>query len=483
MNSRHILAMPDQKKNSKNQLLTLIKSVSGIRGTIGGEQGQNLTPPDVVKFVSAYSNILLGEINRRKPVVVIGRDGRISGESLISLVSATLSFCGIDVIDCGLSTTPSVEMAVINKRADGGIICTASHNPKHWNALKFLDKFGEFISAEMGKQIVEMASKNLFSYAKVDNLGSVTKYSTSMEDHIEEVLGMNMVDAGLVASKKYKVCIDAINSTGALAIPILLDKMGVEYHLLFGDDFGNFAHEAEPLPKNLSVLSQSVVEQNADLGIAVDPDVDRLVLLAEDGSHFGEEYTLVAIADYYLSEYGAGVTVSNLSSSAALTEVTNKYGGKHFQSAVGERHVVDLMKEKSALIGGEGNGGIICPELHFGRDAIAGIALFLTYLAKTGKSVSDLRASYPNYFMSKEKVEINPESNTVGLLEALKTHFPEQETNLTDGLKIYFGSSWAHIRPSNTEPILRIYTEAKDPDSAQKLAGSIKELIIQLQSD
>ncbi|TVR82650.1 MAG: phosphoglucosamine mutase [Saprospirales bacterium] len=462
--------------------MTLITSVSGIRGTIGGAQGHNLTPPDVVKFISAYSKILLEKKSNHRPVVVIGRDGRISGAALSHLVSSTLSFCGIDVINCGLSTTPSVEMAVIRKKANGGIICTASHNPKHWNALKFLDNKGEFISAEMGRRIVEIAEKGVFSYAHIENLGSMQEYTSSIEDHIEDVLSMKMVSKELVASRKFKLCIDAINSTGAIAVPMLLDKMGVEYHLLFGDNFGNFAHEAEPLPKNLSALSRSVVEHSADLGVAVDPDVDRLVLLAEDGSHFGEEYTLVAIADYYLSHFGTGDTVSNLSSSAALTEVTNKYGGEHFQSAVGERHVVDLMKKKNALIGGEGNGGIICPELHYGRDAIAGIALFLTHLAKSGKKVSELRASYPNYFMSKEKVDIKSNDMANTLLDELKNHFSEHQSDQTDGLKVYFENSWAHIRPSNTEPILRIYTEAKNFESAQVLADLIKNLILQLQS-
>ena len=456
--------------------MTLIKSVSGIRGTIGGFQGENLTPPDVVKFISAYAAVLKSEHNGN-PLVVIGRDGRISGEALSSLVASTLSLCGVDVIDCGLSTTPSVEMAVLRKSADAGIICTASHNPREWNALKFLDHNGEFISAELGMEIVRSAEEDDFVYATSERIGSIEFYPDSIDDHVRDVLNMKLVDADLVRQQNYRVCVDAINSTGAIAIPLLLKKMGVESLVLFGDDFGNFAHEAEPLPKNLTHLVKAIVESGFDLGVAVDPDVDRLVLVAEDGTHFGEEYTLVAIADYYLSELGTGNTVSNLSSSAALTEVTKNHGGSHFQSAVGERHVVDLMKKEKALIGGEGNGGIICPDLHYGRDAVAGLALFLTFLAKSGKRVSELRARYPDYFMAKEKIELKGSSDVPQLLDKISLHYQDRQMDRTDGLKIYFDNSWVHIRPSNTEPILRIYTEAGSGKEAAELAEEMIQII------
>jgi phosphomannomutase len=456
--------------------LTLIKSVSGFRGTIGGERGENLTPPDIVAFTSAYAKWLL-QSKPNSPVVVTGRDGRISGDALIKLVNATLSFCGIHVIDCDLSTTPSVEMAVLRKGADGGIICTASHNPAHWNALKFLNAKGEFISAEEGKQVVEWAEREDFEYAPVSRMGRIIPYPESIRDHIDDVLKMELVDAELVRKQKWHVAVDAINSTGAIAIPKLLEELGVRCTLLNGSDFGYFAHDAEPLPKNLTELSEIVSESDAILGVAVDPDVDRLVFISEDGTPFGEEYTLVAIADYYLRENGSRVTVSNLSSSMALTDITQKHGGTHYQSAVGERYVVDEMKKRGAAIGGEGNGGIICPDLHFGRDAVAGLALFLTFLAKSGKKPSVLRAEYPHYEMAKDKIELDRNLDTDKLLEKIATHFSENKKDSTDGLKIYLDQSWVHIRKSNTEPILRIYTEARNSEEASRLARELKDII------
>lgn len=446
--------------------------MSGIRGTIGGKKGENLTPADIVNFVSAYAGILHRQ-NNSKPLVVIGRDGRISGNSLSQLVSGTLTFCGIDVIDCGLSTTPSVEMAVLNKKATGGIICTASHNSREWNALKFLDSNGEFISAELGLELVQKADVGNFHYSDINEIGTITTYPESISDHVEEVLRMDMVRPDLIRSKKWKVCVDAINSTGSIAIPLLLEKLGVKSIVLNGADYGNFAHDPEPLPKNMKELSKMVQSTKSDLGVAVDPDVDRLVLVCEDGSPFGEEFTLVVVGDYYLTKKGAGNTVSNLSSSMALKDITEKHGGKHFQSAVGERHVVDEMKKRNALIGGEGNGGIICPELHHGRDAVAGLAVFLSWLALSNLPISKLRARYPNYAMAKEKVKLNPEIETDTVIKQIKDKFSDIEIDERDGLKLYFNEGWVHIRKSNTEPILRVYAEATGKDTVKKLTERV----------
>jgi len=461
--------------------LTLIKSVSGFRGTIGGKPGDNLSPVDIVNLTSSYAKWLL-ENTVGKPTVVTGRDGRISGEAVLNMVNSTLALCGIDVINCDLSTTPSVEMAVLRKKADGGIICTASHNPMEWNALKLLNSRGEFISPEEGQQIVKMSEQLDMTYADVKDIGSIQAYPTSMEDHIREVLAMDLVDSELVNGQNWRVVVDGINSTGAMIIPQLLKYMGVEFLLLNGNNFGHFAHNAEPLPENLTDLAEKTKQSNAILGIAVDPDVDRLVFIDENGEPFGEEYTLVAIADYYLREKGTGDTVSNLSSSMALTKVTEKHGGKHYQSAVGERHVVDEMKKRKALIGGEGNGGIICPELHYGRDAVAGLALFLTFLAKTGNTPSALRAQYPHFEMAKEKIRLEGTSDIDKLLEEIKNQYSSKEQDSTDGLKIYFDNAWCHIRKSNTEPILRIYTEAGDSKKATDLAEQLIKDIEQLKN-
>lgn len=455
--------------------MTLIKSISGIRGTIGGTPGNNLTPMDIVRFTSAYAKLLHKEY--KKQTVVIGRDGRISGEALSMLVSSTLAFSGIDVIDCGLSTTPSVEMAVINKKASGGVICTASHNPMEWNALKFLDHRGEFISGALGEQLVELADSGDFAYAPIGQFGRLYYYPDSIADHIEEILKLPTVDVDLLHSKKWHLTVDAINSTGALAIPALLDRLGIGYDVINGNDFGNFAHIAEPLPEHLTDLSRKVVSNESILGVAVDPDVDRLVLICEDGSPFGEEYTLVAVADYYLKTFGNGSTVSNLSSSMALADVTENHGGTHYFSAVGERHVVDEMKKRNAIVGGEGNGGIILPELHYGRDAVAGLAVFLTGLAKSGLSPSKWKNSFPEYHMSKDKIQLDEGVDLDFLLEELTAHYSNMKTNLTDGLKIYFGKDWLHIRKSNTEPILRIYAEAGTPEKIKTLTAEIKESI------
>lgn len=455
--------------------MTLIKSISGIRGTIGGKSGQNLTPPDIVGFISAYASLL--KENHPKPVVVIGRDGRISGQALTAMVASTLAFSGIDVIDCGLSTTPSVEMAVVKKKANGGIICTASHNPKQWNALKFLDEKGEFISAELGQRLVKIAEKGEFEYAEIEDFGKITEYPDSISDHISAILAMETVDTDLIRSKNWTVVVDGINSTGSIAIPALMEKLGVKCITINDADFGNFAHNPEPLPKHLHDLSEKVVAESAVLGIAVDPDVDRLVFISENGQAFGEEYTLVAVADYYLQKYGAGNTVSNLSSSLALKDLTEKAGGTHYYAEVGEKHVVNEMKKRNALIGGEGNGGIILPELHYGRDAVAGVAVFLTFLAKKNMLPSKLRNTYPDYHMGKDKINLPDRSITPGILDYLKNEFPDNEKDERDGLKIYFDQSWLHIRSSNTEPVLRIYTEAKTEQEAQRLSEMASEKI------
>jgi phosphomannomutase len=455
--------------------LTLIKSISGIRGTIGGREGDNLSPPDIMRFTTAYSTLLKKKYNR--PLVVIGRDGRLSGEAVSMLVASTLSFCGVDVIDCGLSTTPSVEMAVTRKKASGGIICTASHNPKDWNALKFLDHNGEFISGKMGEELVKMTEEVQFTYATVDRLGRISSYEHSIEDHISDVLKLDTIDRELLRSLNWKVTVDAINSTGAIAIPMLLDQLGIECDLINGDNFGDFAHEAEPLPKNLSELSKRVASSDSVLGIAVDPDVDRLVLICEDGSPFGEEYTLVAVADYYLKTKGPGPTVSNLSSTLALKDISKRYDAPHYFSAVGERHVVDVMKEKNALIGGEGNGGIILPDLHYGRDAVAGLAVFLTLLARSGKKATELKSSFPEYHMSKDKIQLAEGFDPDEILEQLESHYSDEEKDRTDGLKVYFKNAWIHIRKSNTEPILRIYAEAKTPGELNRLNTGLKQII------
>lgn len=457
--------------------MTLIKSISGIRGTIGGPPGEGLTPLDTVIFTSAYAQWLKREVKAgSKLKVVIGRDARISGEMVSSLVAGTLLGCGIDLIDLGLSTTPTVEMAVVELKANGGIVITASHNPKQWNALKLLNENGEFISAAEGFTILKFAEEKDFSFAQVNNLGTYNENTTFIKTHIDKILALDLVDADAVRAKNFRIVIDCVNSTGAIALPQLLKAIGVkEVVELNCETNGNFAHNPEPLPENLLDISKAVVKNKAHLGIAVDPDVDRLALVCEDGEMFGEEYTLVAIADYVLqnTKKKNKITVSNLSSTRALRDITEKDGGQYFASAVGEVNVVAMMKEKNAVIGGEGNGGIIYPELHYGRDALVGIALFLTQLAKYGKSCSLLRAKYPNYYMSKNKIELTPEINVREIMQKIKNKYRKQEINTIDGIKIEFDKEWVHLRSSNTEPIIRIYSESTTMTTAENLAEKL----------
>ncbi len=455
--------------------MTLIKSISGIRGTIGGTVGDNLTPVDSVKFASAYGTFLKNAqpLSRKSSLkVVIGRDARISGPMIHNLVVNTLVGLGIDVIDLGLSTTPTVEVAVPMEKADGGIILTASHNPKQWNALKLLNEKGEFLSGDDGAKILEIAESESFDFVDVDSLGEITINDSYMDIHIDEVLKLPLVDADLVKTKKYKVVVDAVNSTGGIIIPNLLEQMGVEVVKLYCTPNGHFPHNPEPLKEHLGDICKLVKEEKADFGIVVDPDVDRLAFISNDGEMFGEEYTLVAIADYVLSKT-PGNTVSNMSSSRALKDITTKHNGKYQASAVGEVNVVELMKKSNAIIGGEGNGGIIYPELHYGRDSLVGVALFLTYLANQEKTVAQLRASYPQYYMSKNKIELTPQIDVDAILVAMSEKYKDEEINTIDGVKIDFASEWVHLRKSNTEPIIRIYTEAPTQAEADKLAIKI----------
>ncbi|MES2543481.1 MAG: phosphoglucosamine mutase [Bacteroidota bacterium] len=457
--------------------MTLIKSISGIRGTIGGKVGDNLTPIDAVKFASAYGTWLKNQnpisTNQNRLKVVVGRDARISGPMIHNLVVNTLIGLGIDVIDLGLSTTPTVEVAVPLENADGGIILTASHNPKQWNALKLLNGKGEFLNGIEGAKILDIAESDAFDFSDVDSLGTITENDAYMDIHIDEVLNLPLVDAEAVAKKKYKVVVDAVNSSGGIIIPKLLEQMGVEVVKLYCEPNGHFPHNPEPLKEHLGDICKLVVEEKADFGVVVDPDVDRLAFISNDGEMFGEEYTLVACADYVLSKT-PGNTVSNMSSSRALRDITNKHNGSYQASAVGEVNVVDLMKETNAIIGGEGNGGIIYPELHYGRDSLVGVALFLTYLANQDKTVAELRASYPQYYMSKNKIELTPQIDVDAILEAMTNKYKSDSStsSLTtiDGVKIDFAENWAHLRKSNTEPIIRIYTEAKTQEEADKLA-------------
>jgi len=459
--------------------MTLIKSISGIRGTIGGNVGDALTPLDIVKFTSAYAKFIRNQ-GSDSNTIIIGRDARISGEMVSNIVSGTLIGCGFDVLDIGLSTTPTVEVAVQLHKSAGGIILTASHNPKQWNALKLLNEKGEFLSGEDGVQILDIAESEDFSFLEVDDLGKYTFDDSYNEKHIEEVLNLSLVDVELVKSAGFKVVVDAVNSTGGFMIPRLLEKMGVECVKLFCEPNGDFPHNPEPLPENLTEISKLVVEQKADFGIVVDPDVDRLAMVCEDGSMFGEEYTLVAISDFVLSKT-PGNTVSNLSSTRALRDVTIKHNGSYVASAVGEVNVVEKMKETNAIIGGEGNGGIIYPELHYGRDALVGIALFLTQLAERKISAKTLRDSYPNYFISKNKIQLTPEIDVDNILSTLEEIYKEEQITTIDGLKIDFEEGWVHLRKSNTEPIIRIYAESEGEEKAngfaEKMINEIKELI------
>lgn len=460
--------------------MTLIKSISGIRGTIGGKTGDNLTPVDAVKFASAYGTWLQQHHNKENLTVVIGRDARISGPMIHNLVVNTLVGLGINVIDLGLSTTPTVEVAVPLEKADGGIILTASHNPKQWNALKLLNEKGEFLSGADGAKILEIAEKEAFDFADVDSLGEITENTSYMDIHIDEVLNLPLVDVETVKAKKFKVVVDGVNSSGGIIIPKLLEEMGVEVVKLYCEPNGHFPHNPEPLKEHLTDISELVVEEKADFGIVVDPDVDRLAFISNDGEMFGEEYTLVAVADYVLSKT-PGNTVSNMSSSRALRDITEKHGGSYQASAVGEVNVVELMKATHAIIGGEGNGGIIYPEIHYGRDALVGVALFLTHLASLDMTVAELRASYPQYFMSKNKIELTPQIDVDAILTAMAEKYKNEQISTIDGVKIDFPENWVHLRKSNTEPIIRIYTEAQSQkeadDLAQRIIEEIKELI------
>ncbi|WP_442590630.1 phosphoglucosamine mutase [Pedobacter sp. AW31-3R] len=459
--------------------MTLIKSISGIRGTIGGIAGNGLTPIDIVKFTAAYGSWVIQHTQIKK--IVIGRDARISGDMVNHLVTGTLQGLGIAVVDLGLSTTPTVEIAVPMEGAGGGIILTASHNPKQWNALKLLNSAGEFISDADGREILEMAERADFSFAEVNELGKVTMDDSYLQKHIDAVLALPLVDTELIRKANFKVAIDCVNSTGGIFVPALLKALGVENIVeLYCDPNGEFPHNPEPLPENLTEIAKVVQQQNADLGIVVDPDVDRLCFVCEDGSMFGEEYTLVAVADYILKNT-PGNTVSNLSSTRALKDVTLKAGAEYHASAVGEVNVVNQMKATGAIIGGEGNGGIIYPESHYGRDALVGIALFLTHLAKFGRSVSLLRSSYPNYHISKNKITLTPEMDIDALLVKVQEKYKNQPNSTIDGLKIEFDNEWVHLRRSNTEPIIRIYSEAENETVAENLAkkiiSDIKEIL------
>lgn len=460
--------------------MALIKSISGIRGTIGGKPGEGLSPLDVVKFSAAFGSWVKETSKKNK--IVIGRDARLSGEMVSRLVSATLQGLGIDVVDLGLSTTPTVEMAVPAENAGGGIILTASHNPIQWNALKLLNGKGEFISGDEGAEVLRRAEADDYSFAEVKQLGSYTEATDYLQKHIEQVLALPMVDKEAIAARKFSVVVDAVNSTGGIAVPMLLEALGVEtVKKLYCEPNGLFPHNPEPLPEHLSEIRKVIEKGKYDLGIVVDPDVDRLALISENGEPFGEEYTLVAVADYVLSQKGGGNTVSNLSSSRALKDVTLKHNGSYTASAVGEVNVVEKMKETNAVIGGEGNGGIILPELHYGRDALVGIALFLSQLAKFGKSAAMLRSTYPNYFISKNKIELTPEIDVDRVLEEMKNRYQKQPINTIDGVRIDFDQEWVHLRKSNTEPIIRIYAESSSQATAEHLANKIisdiKEII------
>ncbi|MCP4521193.1 MAG: phosphoglucosamine mutase [Cytophagales bacterium] len=459
--------------------MALIKSISGIRGTIGGAPNENLTPLDVVKFASAYGTWLLNSGKPKK--VVVGRDARLSGQMISDIVTSTLIGLGIDVVDLGLSTTPTVEIAVPLENAGGGIILTASHNPIQWNALKLLNDKGEFISGEEGQRILEIADKEEFAYADVKELGQYSKDDSYIQKHIQQILDLPLVDVEAIKARKFKVAIDCVNSTGGIALPQLLEALGVQECVeYYCDPTGYFPHNPEPLPENLTEICREIEKGGVDLGIVVDPDVDRLAFISEDGSFFGEEYTLVAVADYVL-KHTPGSTVSNLSSTQALRDVTEKYGQTYSASAVGEVNVVNLMKETNAPIGGEGNGGIIYPALHYGRDALVGIALFLTHLAKSDKPVSLLRATYPSYFISKNKVDLTPDIDIDKVLVSIQEKYKNEKINTIDGVKIEFDKEWIHLRKSNTEPIIRIYSESKSQSTAEHLANKIiqdiKEII------
>lgn len=450
--------------------MTLIKSISGIRGTIGGAPAENLTPIDIVKFTTAYTRLIKSKHPEKRITIVVGRDARISGSMVDSLVEGTLLGCGVDVINVGLCTTPGTEMAVITHRAEGGIIITASHNPRQWNALKLLNERGEFLDDKEGKEVLAMADDMSWDYPAIDNIGKVILREDFNAKHIAQVLALPLVDVEAVRKRKFKVVVDAVNSVGGVVIPALLKELGCEVVELNCEPTGEFAHNPEPLPENLTEISEVIRKEGADLGIVVDPDVDRLAFVMENGEMFVEEYTLVAVADYIL-KHTKGNTVSNLSSSRALSDVTSRYEGcSYAAAAVGEVNVVKKMKDTGAVIGGEGNGGVIYPELHYGRDALVGVALFLTYFASLDMTMSELRKTYPAYYASKNKIELTPEINVDLILETIKSRYSNERVNDIDGVKIDFAENWVHLRKSNTEPIIRVYTEAKSMDEADALA-------------
>ena len=463
--------------NLTTTFMTLIKSISGIRGTIGGKPGNGLTPLDIVKFTAAYGSWIKNNSTAEKVKIVVGRDARISGEMVSNVCIGTLQGLGIDVINLDLSTTPTVEIAVPMENAQGGIILTASHNPKEWNALKLLNEKGEFISAQDGADVLEIAENEAFSFVDVDNLGQLTLNNSYLEKHINAILQLELVDPKLIEMSNFKIVCDSVNSTGGIFVPAMLRALGVKDIIsLYGEPTGHFPHNPEPLPENLTAIAEKIKETGADLGIVVDPDVDRLAFVDEKGNMFGEEYTLVAVADYILKNT-PGSTVSNLSSTRALRDVTEQNGCVYSASAVGEVNVVNLMKETNAVIGGEGNGGIIYPELHYGRDALVGIALFLTHLAQSGTKTSLLRASYPEYIISKNKIQLEEGMDVDGILRDIQGEFSSNEIDTTDGVKIYFEKEWVHLRKSNTEPIIRIYSESTSEEKANELAHSIMDKI------
>lgn len=459
--------------------MTLIKSISGIRGTIGGKVGENLSPIDMVKFTTAFVSFLRERSGKDKLKIVVGRDARLSGEMVNSLVCATLQSMGADVYDLGLSTTPTVEMAVGGYNADGGIILTASHNPKQWNALKLLNERGEFLSAVDGERLLQIAEKEPVEYSYIDDIGNYNKCSSYIDEHIKSILALDLVDVDAIRAAKFKIAVDAVNSTGGIAIPQLLKALGVEtIYELNCEPTGRFAHNPEPLPENLTDISALVVEKGADMAIVVDPDVDRLALVCQDGMMFGEEYTLVAVSDYVLECRNGGNTVSNLSSSRALKDITIKHGGIYTPSAVGEVNVVEMMKKQNCVIGGEGNGGVILPELHYGRDALVGVALFLTMLAKRGKSVSELRAQYPQYVISKNRIDLEEGTDVDAILRQISEKFKQFPQNDVDGIRIdYNEKEWVHLRKSNTEPIIRIYAESETKAMADAVAKRVIDVV------
>lgn len=460
--------------------MSLIKSISGIRGTIGGSAGEGLNPLDIVKFTTAYAKWVRLNSSKQANKIVVGRDARISGEMVFQVVSGTLMGMGFDVVNIGLASTPTTELAVVMEGADGGIILTASHNPKHWNALKLLNEYGEFLNAADGAFVLETAESEAFSYASVDSLGKLTEDFSYNQKHIDSVLSLRLVDVPAIRKAGFKVVIDCVNSVGGIVLPDLLNALGVkEVVQLYCTPNGQFPHNPEPLPENLTDIAERMKSEKADVGFVVDPDVDRLALVCEDGSMFGEEYTLVSVADYVL-KHDKGNTVSNLSSTRALRDVTRLYDGTYTAAAVGEVNVVHTMKATHAVIGGEGNGGIIYPESHYGRDALVGIALFLSHLAHSGVSVSALKASYPAYYIDKQKMELNESIDVDAILAAVKKHFSNEEINDIDGVKIDFSDKWVHLRKSNTEPIIRIYSEAATREEAESLSAQIKAVIASL---